>query len=176
MFLETDRMILRNFAEGDLADLHEIFGDAEVMTYIEPTYSLEQTREFLEGFCIKQGKAFAAVHKGLDKVIGYVLFKEIDDEVYEIGWIFNKAFWRQGYAFEICSRLIGYGFEILGLFKICAEGIDEKTTGMMEKLGMTREGVQRLQTKCMGGIRRDFYIYGILREEYYGKKGNVCAN
>ena len=46
----------------------------------------------------------------------------------------------------------------------------------MEKLGMTREGVQRLHTKCIGGIRRDLYHYGILQEEYYGKKGNICTN
>jgi len=34
MFLETDRMILRDFAQGDLADLHEIFGDAEIYKWL----------------------------------------------------------------------------------------------------------------------------------------------
>jgi len=166
MHLESERMILRSFAEDDLAELHEIFGNKEVMTFIEPAYTLEQTQEFLTNFCIGRKAAFAAVHKASGKVIGYVLFKEDEDEVYDIGWIFNKAFWRQGYAYEICSQLIKHAFENMGVFKICAQCIDPKSFGLMEKLGMVREGVKRQQTKDMDGIRRDWYDYGLLREEY----------
>ena len=173
MFIETDRMILRDFTAHDLTDLHEIFGDAEVMANTEPPYDLEKTKKFLQDFCIEREPkgAFAAVLKETGKVIGYVLFKSIDEpEIYEIGWIFNKGYWRRGYASEICSALISYGFENMGLHKICAEAIDAgKSVSLMHKLGMKSEGVWRKHSKSADGEWKDLYWCAILSEDYFEK-------
>jgi len=116
MYLETNRMVLRNFSAEDLNDFHEIFGDAETMKHLEPPYSKKAAKKFLLNFCIKRKPkpAFAAVLKETGKVIGYVLFKSVDEpEIYEIAWIFNKSYWRCGYAYEICNRLISHGGHVL---------------------------------------------------------------
>ena len=174
MLLETERMILRDFTLEDLDDLHEIFSNPIVMENIESTYSLEKTRSFLISFCIERNPkgAFAAVLKETGKVIGYVLFKSIDEpEIFEIGWIFNKDYWRKGYAFEICSRLIKYGFEEMKLHKISAEAIDEvKSIPLMKKLGMKQEGTQRKHTKNNKGEWTDLFWYSILDEDYFTSK------
>ena len=114
MYIETERMILRDFTPDDLADLHEIFSDPIVMEHTEPPYDLDKTREFLHDFCLGKKRkngvpgAFAAVLKESGKVIGYVLLKEYDaPEIYEAGWIFNKDYWGRGYAYEICAALFG---------------------------------------------------------------------
>lgn len=52
MFIETERMIIRDFNPDDLNDLHEIFGDAETMQNCEPAFHFEKTHKFLEEFCI----------------------------------------------------------------------------------------------------------------------------
>ena len=173
MFIETDRMILRDFKVEDLHELHEIFGDAEVMKYTEPPYDIDKTKEFLINFCIerKPKGAYAAVLKETGKVIGYVLFKSVDaPEIYEIGWIFNKSFWRQGFASEICGELISYGFESMNLHKICAEAIDtSKSVPLMKKLGMQLEGVQRKHSKSGEGEWCDLHWYAILAEDYFAK-------
>ena len=170
MWLETERMILRDFTIDDLNDLHEIFGDAEVMANTEPAYDIRKTEGFLRAFCIERSPkgAFAAVLKATGKVIGYVLFNAFDEpEIFEIGWIFNKNYWRLGYAFETCSRLISYGFESMNLHKICAETIDEvKSVSLMEKLGMSLEGIQRKHTRSNDGQWRDIYWYAILESEF----------
>ena len=170
MYLETERMILRDFSMDDLKDFFEIFGDTEVMRNVEPPYDIEKSRDFLESFCIKRDPkgAFAAALKETGKVIGYVLFKSIDEpEIFEIGWIFNKHFWRQGYAHEICSRLIHHGFKDMKLHKICAEAIDEeKSVPLMKKLNMVSEGVRRKHTKSYEGSWRDLFWYAILSEDY----------
>ena len=168
MHIETERMILRNFTENDLADLHEIFGDPIVMEHTEPAYDLAKTREFLTDFCIDKGKAFAAALKESGKVIGYVLFKEFDEpEIYEVGWIFNKDYWGRGYAYEICSALISHAFEDMGLHKVCAHATDAvKSVGLMKKLGMVEEGVQRKHCKSHDREWLDLYCYAILREDY----------
>ena len=103
MNIETTRMIIRDFTPEDAADLHEIFGDDETMENCEPAYNFEKTKEFLTSFCIGRKGAVAAVHKESNKVIGYILFNEADEGVYEMGWIYNRSFWRQGYAYESCK-------------------------------------------------------------------------
>ena len=170
MHLETERMILREFTYGDADALQAIFGDEETMRNTEPVYSLDKTKDFLKTFCIEREPkgAYAAVHKETGQLIGYVLFKPLDyPEIYEIGWIFNRNYWRRGYASEIVAALIEYGFSVMKLHKICAEAIDvEKSVPLMKKLGMTCEGVQRKHTKDNDGIWRDLHWYAILAEDY----------
>ena len=173
MNLETDRMILRDFISCDLEDLYAIFGNAEVMKNTEPPYSKEKTEKFLNSFCIEREPkgAFAAVLKETGEVIGYILFKSLDEpEIFEIGWIFNKMYWRKCYAYEICNKLIKYGFEDMKLHKICAEAIDEiKSVSLMKKLGMKPEGIQRKHTKSNDGVWCVLYWYAMLEEDYFGK-------
>lgn len=158
MYLETKRMILRAFCPEDADDLHEILGDAETMAHCEPAYDLEKTRRFLAEFCIKKQGALAAVRKDSGKVIGYILFQALEDGVYEIGWIFYKGCWRQGYAYESCSQVIAHAFRTLNVRKVVAETVDrEKSVPLMEKLGMTFEGV-----------REGLFVYGISRDDPKG--------
>lgn len=143
MYLETPRLIIRNFRPEDAADLYDIFGDAETMENCEPPYDFEKTEQFLASFCIARGGAVAAVHKESGKVIGYILFSEIQPGKYELGWFFNRNFWRKGYAFEACGAVIDHAFRTLKVQKIFAETIDGvKSVGLMEKLGMQLEEIQ----------------------------------
>ncbi len=171
--IETHRMVVRGFTMDDLYDLYEIFGDAETMKNCEPTYTLDQTRDFLQSFCIEKQSALAAVHKSTGKTIGYILFREFDEGVYEIGWIFHRSFWRQGYAYEACKAVIDHAFAEQNAHKFFAEAIDGvKSVGLMKKLGMTLEGIQKSQTKDLDGNWADLYFYGILRDEYDHKNRN----
>lgn len=166
MHIETLRMVIRDFALEDVDDLHEILGDEETMANLEPAYDFEKTQAFLGDFCIGKGCAYAAALKGSGKVIGYILLKPLGDALYEMGWVFNKNYWRQGYAYESCKGLLRYAFGQLGAHKVMAETIDTaKSVHLMEKLGMEREGVQREQTVDRFGNRADLYQYGILRGE-----------
>lgn len=166
MLIETERLIIRDFSAGDVNDLHEILSDNETMKNCEPAYDLEKTKNFLEEFCIAKKGAFAAALKDSDKVIGYILFNSWGNDIYEMGWIFNKNYWRNGYAYEACSKLMAYGFREMNIHKIVAEAIDaEKSVRLMEKLGMKREGIQRSQTKDCFGNWADLYLYGKLRSD-----------
>lgn len=165
MNLETKRLLLREFRQEDAADLQEILGDAETMKYMEAPYDLEKTKTFLKNFCIARRGAVAAVLG--EKVIGYLLFHPLEDGVYELGWIFHRAYWRQGYACEACAALVQYAFETENAHKIFAETIDGvKSVGLMRKLGLRQEGVQRSHTRDSRGNWADLYLYGLLREEF----------
>ena len=167
MYIETSRMIVRDFTLEDAADLHEIFGDDQTMANCEPAYDFAKTQAFLMSFCIEKKGAVAAVHKASGKVMGYILFNEFDPGVYEMGWIFNRAFWRQGYAYEACRALVDHAFGTLQAHKIFAEAIDGvKSVGLMKKLGMQLEGVQRSHTRDNQGNWADLYFYGLLEDDW----------
>lgn len=166
MILETERTILREFTLDDLDDLHEILGDKAVMEYMEPPYCKEKTLEFLKDFCIERKGAVACVHKDKNKMIGYILFNESEPEVYEMGWLFDKKYWRAGYAYEACSALVDYAFVELSAHKIFAETIDAvKSVGLMEKMGMKLEGIQREQIRDNKGNWADLYFYGVMKKD-----------
>ena len=165
--IETPRLLVRDFTPEDAADLHEIFGDAETMRNCEPAYDFEKTKAFLASFCIDRRGALAAVEKQSQKLIGYILVREDDPGVYEIGWIFHRGYWRRGYAYEACKALVDTAFRELHAHKIFAEAIDGvKSVGLMQKLGMTLEGIQRSQVLDNAGHWADLYFYGLLREEW----------
>ena len=167
MLIETERMFIRDFAPEDVNDLQEIFGDAETMKNCEPPYDLAKTETFLREFCIGKKGGLAAVLKESSKAIGYILFNECEPSVFEIGWIFNRNYWRKGYAYESCRAVMEYGFSERNAHKIFAEAIDGvKSVGLMQKLGMRLEGVQREQTDDNFGNWADLYLYGILQSEW----------
>ncbi len=166
MELRTARLIIRDFQPEDVHDLHAILGDEETMAYCEPAYDFEKTRRFLADFCIGRKGAAAAVQRESGKVLGYILFHTLDEGVHEMGWIFHRQFWRQGYAYEACKAVIDHAFDELNAHKIFAEAIDaDRSVGLMKKLGMRLEGVQRSQTKDNKGNWADLYLYGLLRED-----------
>lgn len=167
MYIETQRMIIRDFVQEDAAALYEIFGDAQTMLNCEPAYDFKKTKEFLTSFCIGKQGAVAAVQKDSGKLIGYILFNEFDEGVYEMGWIYNRRFWRQGYAYESCRAVIEHAFDALNAHKIFAEAIDTvKSVSLMKKLGMQLEGIQRSQTKDLNGNWVDLHFYGLLKEDW----------
>ena len=167
MYIETPRMIIRAFTLEDNADLHDIFGDDETMENCEPAYDFEKTKEFLTSFCIGRKGAVDAVHKESGKMMGYILFNELDEGVYEMGWIYNRNYWRQGFAYESCKAVIDYAFGELKAHKVFAEAIDAvKSVGLMKKLGMQLQGIQRSQTKDLQGNWADLYLYGLLADDW----------
>lgn len=166
MYLETERMTVRDFAMDDLEDLQAILGDEETMAYSEPTYTRERTAEFLRQFCVEKKGAVAAVLKATGRVIGYILFHELDEGVYEMGWFFNRTCWGKGYALEACKAVVDHAFNQQNAHKIFAETIDGgKSVGLMKKLGMKPEGIRRSHVKDRSGTWADLYLYGLLAED-----------
>lgn len=169
VLIETERMLIRDFQTDDAAALQEILGDAETMKFLEPPYSPEQTRRFLEEFCIGRRGAVAAVEKADGRLVGYLLLKAMEADVYEMGWVFRRDRWRRGLAREACAAVIDAAFGSMGAHKIVAETIDaDRSVRLMQRLGMRAEGVQRSHTRGTDGEWVDLHLYGLLREDWKG--------
>ncbi len=162
MIIETERLIIRDFLLEDAADLFEILGDDETMKNCEPPYDLVKTENFLKDFCIKRKGAVGAVLKESKKLIGYILFKEYEKDIYEIGWFFNRNYWNRGFAYEGCKAVIEYAFSCLSAKKIFAETVDgAKSVHLMEKLNMKPESAELSTEKNSEGEFYTLYVYSI---------------
>lgn len=178
--METERLLLRRFRAGDWKDLFEYLSDESVVRY-EPyeTYSEEACMEEAESRA-KNGSFWAVCLKGNGKLIGNVYFERQepkDFSTWEIGYVFNSAYHRKGYATESCRRILGYGFNELNAHRIIAMCDPENTASwkLLERLGMRREG--RMLQKAFfrrdekgDPVWHDAYLYAILSEEWRASK------
>lgn len=107
--IQTERMTIRRFKETDMENLFRLLSDPEVMRYIEPPYTREQTLSFLNSVALRQAPLIWALDDLCDKFVGYVVFHPYDDNSYEIGWLLQKEHWHKGYAQELTKALIEAG-------------------------------------------------------------------
>lgn len=120
LIAETDRLILRRYCKEDLQDLYEYLSDEEVVKY-EPykPMNINEVEENLD-WRISTDEMIAVELKSNNKMIGNVYLGKRDFESLEIGYVFNKQYWGQGYAKESCAALIKKAFSE-GIHRIFAE-------------------------------------------------------
>lgn len=178
--LETDRLIIRKFSPVDWKDLYEYLSQETVVKY-EPydVYNKEESRQ--EAVNRSKNDAFLAVClKENNKLIGNVYFQQQEPKeflTWEIGYVFNPAYYGQGYATEASKRVLKYGFEELNAHRVIAMCNPENTSSwrLMERLGMIREGHFRKpaffkRTNEGKPMWHDAYQYSILAEEFFFKE------
>jgi len=85
----------------------------------------------------------------------------------ELGYMVAKEHWNRGYCTEAVRAAMRYGFGVLGLNRIQAMHFPRNRASgrVMEKLGMTREGLLR-QYVANRGAFEDVAFYSILRGEF----------
>ena len=73
--------------------------------------TLDETKENLE-WRISTEEMIAVELKTSHKMIGNVYIGKRDFETLEMGYVFNRHYWGNGYAAESCKALIRQAFEI----------------------------------------------------------------
>ena len=137
MHFSTPRFVIRGFRESDAEALYPILSDPEVMRYIEPPFTLAQTREFLETAALGERPLVWALEEfPSHQLIGQVIFHPYDETRYEIGWILARSRWHRGLAGEITDVLTEYAVrqKIPALVIECADG-QTVTKHIAEKKG-----------------------------------------
>ena len=177
--VHTKRLIIRPFAETDLADVLAYQTRSETLKYepVEPMTE-EQGRSYLAKQADPEHPAYgpaggwlslAVQHAGDAKTIGEVgiFFEPEPKSEGAIGWMFHPDYCGRGYASEAAQALLHYAFETRRLHRLTS-GCDTQNTAswrLMERLGMRREG-HSLQSRQLRGEWRDGYSYALLRDEW----------
>ena len=146
--LRTERLVLRPFRLGDADDVFEYASDPEWPRYlpgIPDPYTRRHAHEFVARGVLASwatNPTFAIV---LDsRVIGGTgLTVQAENEVGALGYAIAKAHWGKGLTTEAAQAVVDWGFEQHRLAKVyaVADLRNQASWRVMEKLGMTREGV-----------------------------------
>ena len=110
----------------------------------------------------------AVILKADKRLIGSVRIGILSEENREadLGYGIDPEYWGRGYATEAVGALIDFGFLELKLHRIVARCDRDNVASrrVMERLGMTREGLLR-ETRRLGEAWSSDYLYSILEQE-----------
>lgn len=178
--IETERLILRQFSIMDAEDMYRNWAsDPEVTQFLTwPTHtSVSVTQrvidEWQQASILTSQYLWCIESKALNQAIGNIGVVKLneDAESAEIGYCLGRAFWNKGLATEAFGAVIDFLFGQVGLNRIAAEcNVDNAPSGrVMEKCGLTKEGVLREAKKCQNGFE-DMAVYSILLKEWKRKE------
>ena len=124
--IETPRLRLRHFVEGDLDALATLMANPDFMRFSSGVFSREETERFLFDRVIAPARAgwpsqFALIGREENRMIGYCgFFRQIVDAVneIEIGYRLHPDYWDRGLATEAARAVRDYAFEELKLPRV----------------------------------------------------------
>lgn len=176
--IRTERLVLRDFRRRDFDDVHAYGSDPEVARFMDwgpntPDQTLEALARMIEQQSMWPRFDFglAIEHAATGRVIGSMglHLRDGPNRTAEIGYCMSRDFWRQGLASEAARALIEAGFRQLKLHRIFAtcDVRNAASFGLMEKLGMRREG-RFAQDRQIKREWRDTYLYAVLTSDWIG--------
>lgn len=179
--LTTKRLILRPFCVTDAEDVQRLAGEKAIA---DTTLSLPYPYKdgIAEGWIkshapkYKAGElvSFAVIESLSGNFVGTVSIGiSLQFNRAELGYWFGVPFWNQGYCTEASSCLIDFAFNTLDIHRIVAYHLSRNPASgrVMEKIGMTKEGVLRDHIRKWGKYE-DIVTYGILATDQQTKLAN----
>lgn len=137
IILETQRLILREVTQEDYPALAGILRDEQTMYAYEGAFSESETQAWLDKNLARYRDngigLWAVILKDGGPMIGQtgLTWQEVNGRrVAEVGYLFNRAYWGNGYATEAAIACKEYGFSQLGLDEIYSIIRDMNVTSM----------------------------------------------
>ena len=169
MILETKRLYLREMNPSDFNSLCRILQDEKAMYAYEGAFSDQEVQQWLDRQIYRYQKwnfgLWAAVLKETDKMIGQcglTMQQWKDQEVLEIGYLFERSHWHQGYATEAAKACKQYAFEKLNASEVCSIIRDSNTAS--QNVAMRNGMVMKDQwIKHYKGVDMPHYRYVVYR-------------
>ncbi len=147
--IETERLTLRGWRDGDRDPFHAMCNDPDVMAYLGPPLSRAESAAAIDrqqALLATTGYCFWAVERAADRAfLGFCGLKPgaagtpIENEI-EIGWRLAAPHWGQGYAREAAAATLAWAWRTLDVPQVVAITVpaNRRSWGLMERLGMVR--------------------------------------
>ena len=148
--IETERLALRNWRDGDADLFHRHTNNPAVMRWLGGVKTRDELREIsdrLVRWQEERGFTFWVVERKEDEAfLGFCGLKVADGEGssvagdIEIGWRLREDAWGRGYAKEAATASLDFAFGTLDAPRVVALTMmqNEASWRLMERLGMTR--------------------------------------
>lgn len=140
---------MRELTHDDLPALRAILHDPVTMTHYEGAFddvmSEAWLNRMLERYATHGFGLWAVELTETGEMIGQcglTIQHILDDDVVEVGYLFNRAHWHRGYAVEAATAARDHAFGALGVERVWAQVRDTNIASMNVaiRLGMTVRG------------------------------------
>ncbi len=180
--LLSDRLILTPLESTDIDTAVEIWTDPEVVRYICDVPTEEEIRQEMPDAIKRGGYGAIGIWSIADRRTGeklgeayllpmpteeddvdygLIVMGQMPDADIEIGYFLKPSAWGQGYATEVCKRMLQFAFQEASLNEVVAsvDANNVASKNVLEKSGFRHLG----RARCWG---KDCPIYKISRDEW----------
>ena len=184
--LLSDRLVMTPLESADVDLAVELWTDPEVVRYICDVQTGEEIRKEMPDavrrggtgaigiWCIadretgeKLGSAYLLPMPTEEDDVDYgmIVMGQMPDADIEVGYFLKPSAWGQGYATEVCKRMLLFAFQEVALNEVVAsvDANNIASKNVLEKSGFRYRG----RTLCWG---KESPIYGVTRDEWIAKR------
>jgi RimJ/RimL family protein N-acetyltransferase len=183
--IETTRLLVRRFQDGDLPAFLDYRNDPEVARFQGWT-SISETRaaaiiqeqKRIEPGGPGQWFQFALALKETGQLVGdsglCVLVQ--DARQAQLGITLARPYQGRGLAAEAVMAVLDYSFINLDLHRVVAtvDVLNTRSAALMERVGMRREG-HFIKNAWFKGRWADEYLYAVLQAEWLPRRGPLAG-
>ena len=169
--IETQRLRLRRMTQNDFDALCRVLRDEETMYAYEGAFSDDEVQQWLD----RQLARYAEYGHGLwlvelkesGEVIGQcgLTYQPWKNEIrLEVGYLFERVHWHNGYASEAAVACKRYAFEVLGADEVCSIIRDTNiaSQNVAKRNGMT---VTDTMVKHYRGVDMPHILFSVKRSD-----------
>ena len=177
--LETDRLIVRDYKESDLNDMHRLWSDKETMYYLDDVlcHAVEDTAGYLKnGLSNADGHYFCICDKATGIYmgsIGYTITSTTPlGKIVHMGYMLLPEYHKSGYMPEATIKVIEFAFTKDNCIRISSgcHKDNDASSKVLEKAGFRKEG-ERIKAVYHDGVMKDRLEYAINKDEFINSTG-----
>ena|SRR5258708_4606369 len=170
----TERLRLRPFRAGDLAAMHELYGDADNLRYwsTPPSPNLDATRRVMKWHLVYRPRHYVlwAVEESRSrKLVGMINYhhREPREKRVDVGWLILPKHQGKGYMTEAGRALLRHLFDDLGVHKVEAliKPENKPSAALAKRLGFRLEGGPIRDRWSVEGKWHSVMIWGLIAGE-----------
>lgn len=148
--LQGENIYFKSLSITDSAKIHKYASDTDVSRFIgwRLMNDVDETREYIEEMMKREAAGThiyaSIVLRTTQEIIGTAMIFNFDNEAKhaEIGYVFHKDHWGQGYGTQAVILMNDFAFESLKLHKLHARVVDRNigSIRVLERNGFELEG------------------------------------
>lgn len=183
-YMQTERLIIRDHVNDDLATMHTLLSDSKAMYYLQDiqTFSIQESMDNLKTAIESvnenpRTKYFYRIELKDKTYVGEIGFTVKLDcplgKVVELGYFILPEFWGKGITTEAAGEILRFAFEEADVIKVETGCIKDNigSEKVMKKLSMLKEA-EYVMRVWHDGRFKNRVEYRMTKDEWLG----TCSN
>ncbi len=177
-YLESNRIILRDWKDGDLEHFARINRDPMIMRFypspLDEAASTSLVKHFQQHIDKNGYGFFAAEDKETGKFMGFAGIAKVPSRVpcspaIEIAWRLDYEYWGKAYASEAAQLLINHAFDTLNVPELVAYCVtdNQRAEHILKKIGFSHDESSNFSyaPKRNAKAKNDYHLYRLAAKD-----------